>query len=97
MIIVNVPFTALSASKCGPCYSISNIKADSTVYLKTGNQGAAYGIVIFLFFYDAVYNITCNPLLYTYPTEILPYHLRSKSLAIKNVVGQCALIVVLMQ
>ncbi|KAL3479796.1 general substrate transporter [Aspergillus californicus] len=74
---------------------IANIPftALSATYLKTGNQDAAYGVVVFLFFYDAVYNIACNPLLYTYPTEILPYHLRSKGLAIKSVVAQCALIV----
>lgn len=65
----------------------------SAVYVQTKNNGTAYGVVVTLFLYDIAYNIACNPLLYSYPTEIMPFYMRSKGLAIKNMTGQLALII----
>ncbi|RDW66005.1 lactose permease [Coleophoma cylindrospora] len=65
----------------------------SAVYLEKAEQRTAYGVIICLFLYDIAYNVACNPLLYSYPTEIMPFFMRSKGLAIKNMVGQVALII----
>jgi len=65
----------------------------SAVYLSTSSHSTACGVVICLFLYDAAYNVACNPLLYSYPTETMPFYMRSKGLAVKNRVGQVALII----
>ncbi|KAH7028757.1 general substrate transporter [Microdochium trichocladiopsis] len=64
----------------------------NAVYVQTGRQGEGYGVIVCLFLFDVMYNVACNPLLYSYPTEIMPFFMRSKGLALKNVVGQVALI-----
>jgi MFS family permease len=78
MIVIGVPFITLSA-----------VFAQS----KPKNTNTAYGVVVCLFLFDIAYNIACNPLLYSYPTEIMPFYMRSKGLAVKNMVGQIALII----
>ena len=65
----------------------------SAVYQEHGKQSAGYGVIVCLFLFDIMYNVACNPLLYSYTTEIMPFHMRSKGLALKNVVGQVALII----
>lgn len=65
----------------------------SAQFAKTKHQGSAYGVVVCLFLYDIAYNVACNPLLYSYPTEIMPFYMRGKGLAIKNMTGQVALII----
>lgn len=61
-------------------YSYSTI-----VYANNGSVGAAYISIITLFIYNGFFNIGCNPLPYSYTTEILPYSVRSKGLAIYSV------------
>ncbi len=78
MITIAVPFITLSA-----VFANSNPK----------NTGTAYGVVVCLFLYDIAYNVACNPLLYSYPTEIMPFYMRTKGLAVKTMVGQVALII----
>ncbi|KAH7323461.1 general substrate transporter [Rhexocercosporidium sp. MPI-PUGE-AT-0058] len=78
MITIAVPFITLSA-----VFAQSNPK----------NTNTAYGVVVCLFLYDIAYNVACNPLLYSYPTEIMPFYMRSKGLAVKTMVGQVALII----
>ncbi|KAH8898804.1 general substrate transporter [Thozetella sp. PMI_491] len=58
---------------------------------RQGNEG--YGVIACLFLFDIMYNVACNPLLYSYTTEIMPFFMRSKGLAVKNFVGQIALII----
>lgn len=65
----------------------------SAVYAQTRRSSAGYGVVVCLFFYDIAYNIACNPLLYSYPTEIMPFFMRARGLAVKTLVGQVALII----
>ncbi|KAF8864878.1 general substrate transporter [Acephala macrosclerotiorum] len=65
----------------------------SAVYSKNGNDASAYTAVVFLFLYDAAYNIACNPLLYCYAVEILPYSIRARGLGLQIAVSQAALTV----
>lgn len=65
----------------------------SAIYAKNGSQAAAYGTVVFLFLYNAAFNIACNPLLYCYTPEILPYSMRTKGLALQVLSGQIMLTV----
>lgn len=65
----------------------------SAVYNQQQRAGEGYGVIVCLFLFDIMYNVACNPLLYSYTTEIMPFYMRSKGLAIKNVVGQIALII----
>ncbi|KAK6081348.1 hypothetical protein SCUP515_03036 [Seiridium cupressi] len=65
----------------------------NAVYAKEGRSGEGYGVVVCLFLFDFMYNVACNPLLYSYPTEIMPFFMRSKGLAVKTFVGQIALII----
>ena len=53
----------------------------SAMYSEHGSQAAAYAVVVFLFMYNAAFNIACNPLPYCYTPEILPYTIRTKGLA----------------
>lgn len=64
----------------------------SAVYAQRGQTGAGYGVVVCLFLFDIMYNVACNPLLYSYTTEVMPFYMRSRGLAVKNLVGQVALI-----
>jgi len=59
----------------------------------TNNKPAAYMAILFLFFYNAGFNVAMNPLAYSYPTEILPYSMRTKGLSVMVAIGQLLLIV----
>lgn len=65
----------------------------SAIYAQNGSQAAAKTVVVFLFLYNAAFNIACNPLLYCYATEILPFHIRSRGLSLQIAVSQAALTV----
>jgi MFS family permease len=70
------------------------ITITSAVFAHTGNnKPAAYMAILFLFFYNAGFNIAMNPLAYSYPTEVLPYSMRTKGLAVMVAIGQALLIV----
>lgn len=65
----------------------------SARYAEGGSKGAAYVTVVLLFLYNAAFNLACNPLIYAYPTELLPYGLRTKGLSLQIAVSQAALTV----
>ena len=54
----------------------------SGLYASRGEEGLGIGVVVVLFFYDAVFNIACNPLIYCYMAEILPFYMRAKATAV---------------
>jgi MFS family permease len=54
----------------------------SGLYASRGDVGLGYGVVVVLFIYDAVFNIACNPLIYCYMVEILPFYMRAKATAV---------------
>lgn len=63
----------------------------SSMYTIYRSQPAAYVTIVFLFLYNAAFNIACNPLLYCYSTEILPYSIRTRGLTLQIVASQVAL------
>lgn len=65
----------------------------SAMYAQHGYKGASYAVVVFLFLYDAAFNLANNPLLYCYPTELLPFAIRAKGLSVQVAVSQTALTV----
>jgi hypothetical protein len=58
------------------------LTASIAVYNETSSNAASKSALGFIFIYYASYNICLNPLLYLYPTEILPYRLRAMGLSI---------------
>ncbi|KAJ9137941.1 Hexose transporter protein [Pleurostoma richardsiae] len=69
------------------------LTVSSAMYDQHGSKGAAYATIVFLFLYNAAFNIACNPLLYCYTPEILPYGIRSRGLALQILASQAALTV----
>lgn len=65
----------------------------SAMYKNHGSDAAAYTTIVFLFLYNAAFNLACNPLLYCYTPEILPYSIRNRGLAFQVLVSQAALTV----
>lgn len=65
----------------------------SAMYTKNGSDAAARAVVVFLFLYDAAFNIGCNPLPYCYTIEVLPFGIRSKGMGLTIAVGEIALAV----
>ncbi|TVY35415.1 Lactose permease [Lachnellula occidentalis] len=65
----------------------------SAVYAEHGSKAAASTVVVLLFLYNAAFNLACNPLLYCYATEILPFRIRARGLALQIAVSQAALTV----
>lgn len=65
----------------------------TAMYKKNGSSSAAYASVVFMFFYNAAFNIGCNPLVYSYTPEIMPYSIRAKGLAIQFFTSQGLLVV----
>lgn len=57
--------------------------ACSAVNANTGNKSAGIVVVVCLFIYYFHYDIAWTPLLFGYPTEIFPYSLRSKGIAVE--------------
>lgn len=80
-------------SLIGMICSNIGITITSAVFDKNGGDAAAYCAILFLFLYNAGFNIACNPLAYSYPTEVLPYSMRTKGLAAMVAGGQSLLIV----
>lgn len=55
----------------------------SAVVARTGSAPAGVAVVVCLFTFYFHYDIAYTPLLFGYPTEILPYGLRAKGLAVE--------------
>lgn len=65
----------------------------SAMYKEHGTSSAAYASVVFMFLYNAAFNIGCNPLPYSYVPEILPYNIRAKGMALLFFFSEGALVV----
>jgi sugar porter (SP) family MFS transporter len=60
----------------------SSLAASIAVYNHTGSKASSQAALAFIFLYYTAYNVCLNPLLFLYPTEILPYRLRAVGLSI---------------
>jgi len=56
-----------------------------------GNHGVGTGALVFIFLYGVPYGFGWTPLTVLYPTEIMPYHIRAKGLAISTLAVNLAL------
>lgn len=65
----------------------------SAMYKKRGTPSAAYASVVFMFLYNAAFNVGCNPLPYSYVPEILPFSIRAKGMALYFFFSEGALVV----
>lgn len=54
------------------------------------NAAAGNGVVAMLFLFYTFYNLAFNALLYSYPVEVLPYHIRAKGFSILMFAGKAA-------
>ena len=62
----------------------------SAGFAETGKAALGIAAVPFLFFFFGFYDIAWTPLNYAYVVEIMPFHLRTKAIAIYNFVQQMA-------
>ncbi|KAM0335753.1 hypothetical protein ACHAQA_000803 [Verticillium albo-atrum] len=67
------------------------LTASIAVYNETASPAASRSALGFIFIYYAAYNICLNPLLYLYPTEILPYRMRATGISILVFTNKAAL------
>ena len=64
------------------CYII--MTGLSASFAQTSHTATGLAVIPIIFFYFGFYNIAFNPLLVAYPTEIWPYKLRSRGVAIMS-------------
>ncbi|RSM07680.1 hypothetical protein CDV31_008460 [Fusarium ambrosium] len=62
--------------------SFSALTISISTYNELHTLASSKSALAFIFIYNASYNVCLNPLLWVYPTEILPYRLRAKGLSI---------------
>lgn len=62
------------------------------VFLSTKNSAVGIAVVPMIFIYYFHYGIAFTPLLYSYPAEIFPYHMRSWGLSLTLFCSYLALI-----
>lgn len=71
--------------------TFSALTISIAIYNETGSTAASKSALAFIFIYYASFNICLNPLLFLYPTEILPYRLRAMGLSILVLCNKAAL------
>ncbi|KAH8879513.1 general substrate transporter [Thozetella sp. PMI_491] len=64
----------------------------SAVNFETGNSTAGIMVIVFIFIYFFHYDIAVTPFTWSYPAEILPFHTRSKGMAIVNLLNGVTLL-----
>jgi MFS family permease len=65
----------------------------SARFAVSGGNGLGAAVIAFIFIYFFHYDIAYTPLVFAYPTEILPYSIRSKGLSIEFAIGYSSLVV----
>ncbi|EED13700.1 hexose transporter protein [Talaromyces stipitatus ATCC 10500] len=78
----------LFAATVGMIFSYSFVMGFSAGFAETGSKALGICAIPFLFFFFGFYDVAWTPLNYSYATEIMPYHLRTKGLAIYNTIQQ---------
>lgn len=69
-------------SATGMLASFIVVTALSAVYAEQGNKAAGRAVIAMLFVFFGFYDIAFTPLSLAYPTEILPFRLRSRGLSL---------------
>ena len=69
------------ASTIGMIISYCFVMGFNAGFAQTGNKSLGLAAIPFLFLFYGSYDIAWTPLNYSYPTEIMPYALRTKGLA----------------
>ncbi|KAF6829133.1 hypothetical protein CPLU01_08146 [Colletotrichum plurivorum] len=62
--------------------TFSALTVSIAVYNTQGTSASSQAALAFIFIYYAAFNLCLNPLLFLYPTEILPFRLRATGLSI---------------
>lgn len=62
--------------------AFSSLTASIAMYNEKHIKAASQSALAFIFIYFAAFNICLNPLLFLYPTEILPFRLRAMGLSV---------------
>lgn len=70
--------------------TFSSLTASIAVYNIKGTMASSQAALAFIFIYYAAFNLCLNPLLFLYPTEILPFRLRAMGLSILVLVNKAA-------
>ncbi|GAA6016806.1 hypothetical protein JCM10207_003258 [Rhodosporidiobolus poonsookiae] len=78
-------------STIGVLVTYSMLTAASAVYAKNESTAAGQAAVAMIFLYSAVYDVAWSIMYYSYTLEILPFHMRTKGMAISLVVDYAAL------
>ncbi|KAJ4188481.1 hypothetical protein NW755_006643 [Fusarium falciforme] len=71
--------------------TFSALTASIAVYNENGSKAASKSALAFIFIYYASFNMCLNPLLFAYPTEILPFRLRAMGLSVLLFANKAAL------
>jgi MFS family permease len=69
-------------SAIGMLFAFSIITALSAVYAKNDSKIIGGAVIAMLFIFFGFYDIAFTPLSFAYPTEILPYRLRSRGMSV---------------
>ncbi|THX95436.1 MFS sugar transporter-like protein [Aureobasidium pullulans] len=80
-------------SGLGMLASFIVVTACSATFANTGNSSTGIAVIAFIFIFFFHYDIAYTPLVISYPTEILPFNIRSKGLSIELAVIYTSLVV----
>lgn len=84
--------TLFNWSGIGMLVAFSIWTACSARFAISGGSGLGTAVIAFIFIYFFHYDIAYTPLVIAYPTEILPYHIRSKGISLLMFVVYCSLV-----
>ncbi|PBK72365.1 general substrate transporter [Armillaria solidipes] len=58
-------------------------------YTKTKNKGAGIGAVVFVWLYNGAFFVSCGPIFFSYPAEVLHYSMRGKGMMVWAITAKC--------
>ncbi|KAK0488959.1 major facilitator superfamily domain-containing protein [Armillaria novae-zelandiae] len=58
-------------------------------YTKTKNKGAGIGAVVFVWLYNGAFFVSCGPIFFSYPAEVLHYSMRGKGMMVWAMTAKC--------
>jgi len=79
------------AATIGMTLSFAALTAATGVYNNTLRPAAGIAVIVMIFVYSAAYSLAWTALTVLYPTEIMPYNIRAKGLAVSSLAVNLAL------